>query len=100
VSAFIVSPFTVSNQAYFAKIGHGPVADETARTGEEISYSSANFFSHSTKEKILRDALQALAVFIKQIVKNVSFPELIIPLQNTLQNFVRNCETQKYSKIV
>jgi len=85
----------VSNQAYFAKIGHGPVADETEpkSTGEEISYRSANFFSHATKEKILRDSLQALSVFMKQVVKNISFPELIIPIQNTLQNFVRNCET-------
>lgn len=98
VSQYIVSPFTVSNQAYFAKIGHSPVAsDESA--DEDIFFKSANFFSHATKEKILRDSLQALSVFIQHIVKNVSFPELIIPIQNTLQNFVRNCETQKYSKI-
>jgi hypothetical protein len=86
----------VSNQAYFAKIGHGAVADAdstAAKAGEEISYRSANFFSHATKEKIIRDSLQALSVYIKQIVKNISFPELIIPIQNTLQNFVRNCET-------
>lgn len=48
VSQFIVSPFTVSNQAYFAKIGHAQVqtGNNSGDSGlDEIRYQNANFFS-------------------------------------------------------
>lgn len=62
----MVSPFTVSNQGYFAKVGHGPAASDdtpdTAGTDQDISYKAANFFSHATKEKIIRNSLNALSM--------------------------------------
>lgn len=87
--------FSQENAFYFNKIS-GAKHFDFEENG--IFYEFREFQLTATKEKILKNTIQILTSYLQNeaICKNISFPELILPIQTILKNFKKACENSRF----
>jgi hypothetical protein len=88
---YIVYIFSQENWFYFNKVSG---TKDHPFPSNPIFYESRPFSLTSTKEQIIRQTLDCLTNYLQMdsLSKNLSFPELILPIKLILLNFKKNCE--------
>jgi nucleolar complex protein 2 len=78
-----------------------PLTDKSVpETVIALKVAKKHFETTEVKDRMIRESIEALTLFLAANSKALAFPELIVPLSVVLRKFKKNCSNNSYRKMI